>query len=130
MGAGFYGGFGGTKGSNGNNSQSSIDKNVSRMSRAFPLTTSGYFGNKGKNVRIIASLSPEKTANDFYTKIKAGGKSEPLKNGHGSMTTLGDGTVIVYRPVTSTTGSPAVNIKVIRPGKVKSQKIHFVKEER
>lgn len=129
MGAGFHGGFGETKGSKGNGAQSSIEQNVSKMGKAFPLTASGYFGSKGKNVRIIKSAVPEKIANEFYTKIKAGGKSEPLKNGHGSMTMLGDGTVIVYRPVTSTTGSPAVNIKVIKPGRVKSQKIHFVKEE-
>ena len=57
-----------------------------------------------------------------------GGKSEPLSNGKGTRTTLPDGSIIVHRLITSTPGSPAVDIKVIGASKAKSQKVHFVKE--
>lgn len=126
MGGGFYGGFGSTAGATTSLS-SGIGTNAAAMSISYPITRSGYFGTKGKNVRVIKSSTPEHSAIDFYTKITKGGRVEPLKNGHGTMTTLEDGTVIVYRPVTSTQGSPAVSIKVFGPSEIKSQKIHFVK---
>ena len=83
---------------------------------------------KGKNARIIKTSTPEATSTDFYNKLGEGGKTEPLANGHGTRTTLPDGSIIVHRLITSTPGSPAVDIKVIGNSKVKSQKIHFVRE--
>lgn len=46
MGAGFHGGFGKTK---GGKQHSSIASNANAMKQQYPLTESGYFGNKGKN---------------------------------------------------------------------------------
>ena len=72
-----------------------------------------------------------KTARDFYEKIAKGGLEESLSNGKGVSTRMKDGTVIVYREITSTPNSPAVeiNIRKIKVNtKIKNQKIHFEKE--
>lgn len=126
MGAGFHGGFGGTK---GGKRQSSVASNANMMRQQYPLTKSGYFGSQGKNCRIITSASPEATSIDFYRKLGKGGTTKPLSNGKGTITTLGDGTRIVHRLITSTKGSPAVEITISGSSKVKNQKIHFVLEE-
>ncbi len=131
MGAGIHGGFGETVGSKPPEKpyrKCTIDDNAERMKKLYPLSPSGYFGKKGKNSRVIKSASPEATSTDFYEKIGFGGRSEPLSNGRGTRTTLPDGSIIVHRLITSTPGSPAVDIKVIGTSKVKSQKVHFVKE--
>ena len=147
MGTGVYGGFGATTGAGptkypNDNEQISlvpsddkkhyrkrtIDDNADSMKKDYPLSSSGYFGEKGKNARIIRTPTPEATSTDFYNKIGNGGVSEALANGHGMRTTLPDGSIIVHRLITSTPDSPAVDIKVIGSSKVKSQKIHFVRE--
>lgn len=132
MGAGIHGGFGATVGSGSDPKKhyrkKTIDDNADKMKKDYPLTSSGYFGEKGKNARIIKTDTPEATSTDFYNKLGDGGKSEPLSNGKGTRTTLPDGSIIVHRLITSTPGSPAVDIKVIGASKVKSQKVHFVKE--
>lgn len=126
MGAGFHGGFGGTK---GGQQHSSIASNANAMKEQYPLTKSGYFVEKGKNYRVITSASPETTSIDFYRKLGKGGITKPLSNGKGTITTLGDGTRIVHRIITSTKGSPAVEISISGSPKVKNQKIHFILEE-
>ena len=88
MGAGFHGGFGTT---HGVYHQSSIDNNANSMKTIYPLTKSGYFGEKGKNCRIVLTDSPQVTSVDFYNRLSNGGKKIPLKNGKGMMTVLGDG---------------------------------------
>ena len=147
MGTGFHGGFGATTGAGlpkypkDNDAliqtpreekkhfkNRTIDDNADNMKKDYPLSPSGYFGEKGKNARIIKTSTPEATSTDFYNKLGEGGKTEPLANGHGTRTTLPDGSIIVHRLITSTPGSPAVDIKVIGNSKVKSQKIHFVRE--
>jgi len=126
MGAGFHGGFGKTK---GGKQHSSIASNANAIKQQYPLTKSGYFGGKGKNCRIITSASPEATSIDFYGKLGKGGTTKPLNNGKGTITTLGDGTRIVHRTITSTKGSPAVEITISGSPEVKNQKIHFVLKE-
>lgn len=126
MGAGFHGGFGGTK---GGQQHSSIASNANAMKKQYPLAKSGYFGEKGKNCRVITSASPETTSIDFYRKLGKGGITKPLSNGKGTITTLGDGTRIVHRIITSTKGSPAVEISISGSPKVKNQKIRFILEE-
>ena len=146
MGQGVYGGFGSTAGSpqssplnqgkemsnddkglDGLVKKITIDSNADKIKKEYPLSVSGYFGRKGKNTRVIKSETPESTSIDFYKKIGEGGKTEPLKNGHGTMTTLPDGSKIIHRLITSTKGSPAVEIKIYGNSKVKGQKIHFIK---
>jgi hypothetical protein len=109
--------------------KSNIDDNVELMKHKYPLTSHGYFGQKGKNSRIIRSSEPVATSIDFYKEISRGGVEEMLSNGHGVRTTLCDGTIIVHRIVTSSKGSPAVDIKIMNSKKVKSQKIHFITRE-
>lgn len=66
MGAGFHGGFGNTEGAC---RQSSIGNNANSMKAMYPITKSGYFGEKGKNCRVIFSDSPQATSIDFYNRI-------------------------------------------------------------
>ena len=56
-----------------------------------------------------------------------------MSNGKGYITELKDGTIISYREVTSTEGSPAVEINIKKStdtGGVKKQKIHFEKRKK
>ena len=126
MGAGFHGGFGETKGVK---QQSSIVSNANMMRQQYSLTKSGYFGSQGKNCRIITSASPEATSIDLYRKLGKGSATKPLSNGKGTITTLGDGTRIVHRLITSTKGSTAGEITISGSSNIKNQKIHFVLEE-
>lgn len=122
MGAGYHGGFGYSYGK-----KKAIDSNSESLITKYGLTN-GYFGQKGKNVRIITSKDNFATANYFYKTISFGGVEYKLKNGHGVMTVLPDGTRIVYRVVTKTQGSPAIEISISASQKIKNQKIHFVKK--
>lgn len=110
--------------------QSNIIENYNKMSFEYPATNYGYFGEKGKNCRIIKCKDPIETSKDFYFKIGLNGKSDMLPNGKGTKTVLGDGTRIVHRIITSTKGSPAIEIFVSASERIKNQKIHFLKEDK
>lgn len=133
MGAGHHGGMGNTAGSKktGGDKQSmpkvTIGGNAKEMKRDYPYKN-GKFGEKGKNAQIIKTDTPKETSIDFYNRLGKGGKTVPLPNGKGTMTTLPDGTIITHRIVTKTPNSPAVDIKVQHSPVIKSQKIHFIKE--
>lgn len=94
---------------------------------------SGYFGCRGKGrnfVRNIYSNNPIKTARDFYGKIALGGIEKKLENGKGFQTSLKDGTIISFRAISSSDGTPVVEINIRKSnthGDLKRQKIHFVK---
>ncbi len=124
MGAGRSGHFYGTRGG-----RSSIDDNADKMSKQYPVTQKGYFGQPGKNsgIRVIYSTSPIETAKNFYSQISKGGHEIPLTNGRGKQTIFSDGSRVVMR-LYSKSGSPAVEIRIIKPENIKTQKIHF--EER
>lgn len=56
-----------------------------------------------------------------------------MSNGKGTIAKLADGTIVSYRKVSSSDGTPAVDINIKNSkesGGVKQQKIHFVKEEK
>ncbi len=116
-------------GTNGSFDNSSIGANAKAMSNDYKTTQGGYFGEKGKNCRTITSKDPVGTSVDFYERLGKGGKTSSLPNGKGTKTVLGDGTVIVHRIITSTKGSPAVEISVSGSPSIKNQKIHFILEE-
>ncbi len=119
------------------NTYHSLSDNFDSITSSFEYKD-GFFGkegkaksNKKKNYRQINSKDPIKTAREFYEKIAKGGTEEPLSNGKGVKTELKDKTIIVYREITSTPNSPAVEINIKRStinAKIKSQKIHFEKE--
>ena len=108
---------------------SSLEDNAISMASDYPYDSKGYFGEKGKNCRVISSDNPEKTSKDFYQKIGRGGTLSDLPNGKGTKTLLSDGTLIVHRLITSTKDSPAIEITVSGSTKIKNQKIHFILEE-
>lgn len=117
----------------------SISENLPTMKEKYAYND-GYFGEKGQSkknnkVRNIKSDDPSATAREFYDTIAYGGKETPTydsKTGqqNGFKTTLSDGSVITWRNVSHSDGSPAVDINIERSsdgGGIKTQKIHFVK---
>ena len=110
-------------------SNDQLRQNVDKMKRQYPLTSGGYFGKDGKNCRIITTDTPISTSEDFANKIAKGFTRNPIGN-KGWVAEADDGTIITYRVITSTTGSPAVdiNIKNVKNPSVKGQKIHFTTE--
>lgn len=140
MGSGRSGLYSGTHGSkakitkmpgkkSGGTSKTTFAGNAKKASKKYNLNKSGYFGEKGKNCRLIYSDDPVKTSTDFYRTLSKGGKESKLSNGKGVQTVFDDGTRIVHRINTSTPGSPAVDITITKSSSVKSQKIHFKKKE-
>lgn len=120
MGTGFHGGFGNSFGA-----KTLIEHNSKTLGEKYGLTN-GYFGQKGKNVRIINCNNAIKTAQYFYETIGQGGTEFKLSNGKGSMTVLPDGTRIVCRIITKTPSSPAIEISISASPNIKNQKIHFI----
>lgn len=92
----------------------------------------GYFGSKGQSsgkVRNIVSDNPIATAKEFYQIAAKGGIEQQMLNGKGYTTKMKDGSIISYREVSTSDGSPAVDINIkrsINSGGIKQQKIHFV----
>lgn len=92
-----------------------ISDNVATTSKKYDYNN-GYFGEQGKSSmkknRQIKCVNPTKESTKFYDSIANGGIEEPLSNGRGLITKLRDGTIITYRKITSTAGSPAVEINI------------------
>lgn len=110
----------------------SITENLPSLTSSYDYHN-GYFGVKGTGgniVRNISSDDPVKTAQDFYDKAAHGGIERPMTNGKGLYTKMKDGSILSYREISSSDGSPAVEINIKKStnhGDVKYQKIHFVK---
>lgn len=135
MGGGYLGGYRHTDGaSNKPNPHSNIDDNARLLARQYRLTSGGYFGRKGtgKGVRVINCMNPIAIAEYCFHILGQGGQTEVALNRKGQeihMSRLNDGTLVTYRRITSSQGSPAVEIR-LSGGEhiVKQQKIHFVME--
>ena len=115
----------------GTGSQHSIADNKAGLTERYPLRK-GYFGSKGSNssVRRVESDDPSSTSKDFYDRAAKGGIETPLPNGKGVMTGLSDGTIVTMRQISSSDGSPAVEINISKSNDsagIKGQKIHFVR---
>lgn len=106
----------------------SVNDNIRSVAKKYNLNKNGYFGTRGKNTQVFKSADPLISSSDFYKKISKGGKKSLLDNGKGVQTTFPDGSRVVYRVITKTVDSPAVNITITDFNKIKSQKIHFIKE--
>ena len=52
-----------------------FSRNVEKVSKKYPLNPSGYFGEKGKNHRVIVSDNPIETSEDFYKLLAVAAKS-------------------------------------------------------
>ena len=130
MGKSIHGGFQNTM---GHGPFHSLNDNLADVTRRFPLAPYGKFGERGKgDARVIKSNAPVGTAYEFFNRITAGYatiRRIPYKDGSkkGCVATLKDGTKITIRKKSSSDGSPAVDINIVSPGRVKTHKIHFVK---
>lgn len=132
MGKGILGGFRNTQGVG---RYHSLNDNLPDVTRRFPLAPCGKFGERGRsNARVIKSGAPVGTAYEFFNRISAGYvkiTAIPYWDGakKGCVATLKDETRITIRKKSSSDGSPAVDINIVSPGRVKPHKIHFVKED-
>ena len=123
---------GGYKG--GASKQRTIGDNLGALRLKYDYR-SGYCGERGgsREVRHLFSDNPVTQAWDFYDTAGYGGIERQMRNGKGQTCTMRDGTVISIREVSSSDGSPAVDINIRRStgsSGVKRQKIHFVRERR
>ena len=106
-----------------------VDYNAHKNRKKYPTTKGGYFGETGDNKRVIYSKNQFEEAKRFYSKMGKGGEEEPLPNAHGVKKIMKDGGVVSYREKTSTKDSPAVDFGKMK-GRVKNQRIHFIKKEK
>ena len=110
----------------------SISENLDILKSNY-LYNNGYFGEKGQGrsfVRNMAAPDPIKTAKDFYDKAAYGGIERIMENGKGSYTKMSDGTILSFRQISSSDGSPAVEINIKNSSnhnELKYQKIHFIR---
>lgn len=115
----------------------SIKENLGNLRRKFDYHN-GFFGTQGNNnnksVRHIASNDPTATAKEFYDTAAHGGIEQPIFAIDGSVKgfkcDMADGSVITWRNVSSSDGSPAVDINIQKSndaGGIKQQKIHFIR---
>lgn len=116
----------------GANKHHSLSENIINTCKNYKYNN-GYFGDKsllgGKGIRIISSKAPLKIAKEFYDSIAYGGIEKDLPNGKGKYAKLADGTIISFRPISSSDKTPAVDINITKSnnsGGVKKQKIHFI----
>ena len=73
---------------------------------------------------------PLGTAKEFFNlATKNSVLKTNLPNGNGIKAEMKDNTIITIRPVSSSPDrSPAINISNKIPGRIKDQKIHFIKD--
>lgn len=111
--------------------ESVFDPSKTELEDRFGLNEHGHFGRKGKSrgVRVIDSSDPVTDAKAMYDELSKGGYEKLLPNGKGIKTEFDDGTTIIFREITSTAGSPAVEIRNSVSQLIRDQKIHFIMGE-
>lgn len=110
----------------------SFDENLALATTTYPVTN-GFFGIKGssRGVREIHARNHEAVAKDFFNKIARGGILDLRTISGGIVSRLKDGTIVSYRKITSSTNSPAVEIRFRKLNSkfgINDQKIHFVQD--
>lgn len=114
----------------------SLKENIPTLDKFFVRSFNHYGTSHNKSTKVfeIQSKNQFKTAETFFNLIAYGGILErELKIGTittGKIALMADGTRIVYRTITSSTDSPAIEINVDgsrEKGPLKNHKIHFVK---
>jgi hypothetical protein len=109
----------------------SISENLGTL-KTYYSYNKGYFGVKGDGrifVRNISSTDPVGEAKKFYDKAAYGGIERKMVNGKGIYTKMSDGTILSFRKISSSDGTPAVEINIrgsSEHGDLKYQKIHFI----
>ena len=114
--------------------QHTLAENLPDVLKRYPVNSQGYFGVKGRSrndsVRNIVCDDPLSVARDLFHRLGRGGVVTPMSNGKGISARLGDEAVISFREVSSSDGSPVVEINLrwfVGKGAVQSQKIHVVR---
>lgn len=137
MGSGISGLYNGPNGSKTKYLNPSFKTNLAKTSKKYKMTKGGYFGKKSSNAKhnstrtIKCKNSPYAEAKKFFKKLTQGYKAKDLntKYGKGKIVKFDDGTVVTFRPVTSSPKSPAVDIQItLATSKFQKQKIHFSKK--
>lgn len=109
----------------------SLAENLSQTIREFPISGEGLFGTPGNNsgVRHITSQDPVSTSIRFFGLLTEGGDVLTHVPGKIVVKRTSDDAFITWRPVSSSDGTPAVDINVSKVvhGFVHSHKIHFEK---
>lgn len=112
----------------------SISENLKKVKEDYSFSN-GLFGIRGdssrERTRHIESDAPEITSLDFYNKLAYGGIESASSNGKAKISKMEDGSTISYRLISSSDGSPVVEINIRKSsdsGGIKQQKIHFVKK--
>ena len=107
--------------------------NLGRLATEFPATSGGYFGVPGSGgssrVRTIESPDPATAAGRFFSLAGKGGAMTTHKNGAVTVSSFGGRLRVVFRPRSSSDGSPVAWIYSQNlPGKHPAyQKIHFTR---
>lgn len=111
-----------------------LQENYDKIKESYPVSN-GYIGMVGlsgkSHIREISTSNPIREAQKLYDTIAYGGIESNLPNGKGIYSVMKDGSVITFRVITSTKGSPAVDINIKHStsyNSFKTQKIHFTKE--
>ena len=124
-----------------------VDNLLDLLEKYGPLSPEGFFGVKSKDdVRHIISSDPLATMRDFVETATKNASIKPLSNGKGIMVNFGDKFMLICREISSSDGSPAVEIwtsiktrnakstvEVEVSGKtfkIRYQKIHFISNEK
>lgn len=112
----------------------SIGQNILPTSSKYEYHN-GRFGvsspSTGNYTRNIRSSDPIKAAKDFYDTITYGGLEKMYENGKRKITYMADGSIVTWRVVSGSDGSPVVEINIrnsSHTGGLKKQKIHFMEE--
>lgn len=107
-------------------------ENIPSVSSKY-MIDNGYFGIPGNGrkgfSRNYVSDNPLANATEFYNYIANGGIEVMMPNNRGFFTKMKDGTIISFREVSSSDGSPAIDINIkesSNTGGIKQQKIHFI----
>lgn len=109
-----------------------ISDNEKALCALFPISPGGYFGMKGQGrgkTRNIVSENPLETAEEFYDILAYGGIENQLSNGKGLHTQLADGSTVTFRQISSSDGTPVVEIQIHGQSvetAIHTQKIHFI----
>jgi hypothetical protein len=121
--------MGGGSGGGYSTAPSDLASNIKNLSSKFKLNGAGKFGKRRRGaVQILESKDPLGTGKQFFEKLGYGGKVSDLANGKGKISVFKDKSTVVFRPVSSSDGSPVISILLKGPSGL-DYKIHFVQEK-
>lgn len=122
--------MGGGSGGSYSSSPSTLTSNIKDLRGLYPVDSQGRFGTpgRGQDVQHIISKDPMATGKLFFERLSPGGRIKDLTNGKGKISTFRNGSSVVFRPKSSSDGTPALSIVHIGSSKSDEYKIHFIQE--